>query len=69
MTGQRASIATAPYDKLRRALRTEVDEAAWSALFRIVTTGVAGHDDPDRLALEVRANRNAVALIARRASG
>ncbi len=26
-----------PYDKLKRALRAEIDEAAWSALYRTVS--------------------------------
>jgi adenine-specific DNA-methyltransferase len=28
--------ADAPYDKLKRALRAEIDEAAWSSLYRTV---------------------------------
>ena len=29
--------ADAPYDKLKRALRAEIDEAAWSSLYRTVS--------------------------------
>ena len=29
--------AEEPYDKLKRALRAEIDEAAWSALYRTVS--------------------------------
>ncbi|MCC7018449.1 MAG: site-specific DNA-methyltransferase [Ardenticatenales bacterium] len=37
--------ADEPYDKLRRALRAEVDEGAWGALYRTVSRGFARPKD------------------------
>ena len=30
-------LSSNPYDKLKRALRAEIDEAAWSSLYRTVS--------------------------------
>ncbi len=44
--------ADEPYDKLKRALRAEIDEAAWSALYSTTSRPFA-HPETGKLAVKV----------------
>jgi hypothetical protein len=45
--------ADQPYDKLKRALRTEIDEAAWSTLDTTTTSRPSNRPQTGKLAVKV----------------